>query len=295
MEKNKIKKKFGLSSEEINDFRKNGYAGPFTLYDQEEMNGIRKKLRYGLLDRTNSVYNLDNAISEINNIANYDRHLDIPFLKDHVKSPEIVDKLTDVLGKNVLCWRSEWFPKYPGDKGTNWHQVDTFEFSGGEPLLVWPQKEDFGGTITVWTALTDATIDTACLKFIPGTHEELFYDESKGVSYNSDIVNDGFFGYDYKNLQKDPDWVPDENQAVSMEMKAGQFIIFWSTLMHASHPHAGKTNDLRLGFVSRYVPDLVTVYPGHPEELSEFGGTVSMEKYKTVVVAGENTNSNNKV
>jgi len=294
--KNKvIDKKFGLTDQGIKDFRKNGFAGPFTLYDPEEMNEIRKNLRYKLLDRSNSAYKLDNAISEINNIANYDRHLDVPFLKEHVQRPEIVDKLTDVLGDNVICWRSEWFPKYPGDVGTAWHQVDTFEFSSGEPLLIWPQKEDFGGTITVWTALTDTTIDKACLKFIPGTHEEMFYNESKGVKYDSKTVNDGFFGYDYKNLQKDPDWLPDESQAVSMEMKAGQFIVFWSTLMHASHPHLGKTNDFRLGFVSRYVPDAVTIYPGAPKELNEFGGSVSLDRYRAVVVAGENTNPNNKV
>ena len=51
----------------------------------------------------------------------------------------------------------------------------------------------------------------------------------------------GFFGYDYRELQIDPNWKPNEEDAVSMEMKAGQFIIFWSTLMHASHPHTGST------------------------------------------------------
>ena len=287
------KKKFGFSRKELEDFRKNGYAGPFTLYDPEEMNEITRKLRYSLLDRTNSVYDFSDDITAINDRANYDRHLDVPFLMDHIKRPEIVDKLTDILGENVLCWRSEWFPKYPGDKGTSWHQVDTFEFSSGEPQLLWPQKEDFGGTITVWTALTDATKETACLKFIPGTHEELFYDESKGVEYDSDAIHDGFFGYDYQNLQKDPDWVPDEALAKSIEMKAGQFIIFWSTLMHASHPHLGKTDEFRLGYVARYVPDIVSVYPGNPKELTEFGGTVSLEKYRTVEVAGRNGNPNN--
>jgi len=286
-------KKFRFTKEELEDFRKNGYAGPFTLYDPEDMNEITKKLRYSLLDRTNCVYEFSEDITAINDRANYDRHLDVPFLMDHIKQPKIVDKLTDILGDNVLCWRSEWFPKYPGDKGTAWHQVDTFEFSSGEPQLLWPQKEDFGGTITVWTALTDATVETACLKFIPGTHEELFYDESKGVKFDPDTIHDGFFGYAYQNLQKDSDWVPDESLARSIEMKAGQFIIFWSTLMHASNPHLGKTDNMRLGYVARYVPDMVSVYPGNPKELTEFGGTVSLEKYRTVEVAGTNRNPNN--
>lgn len=286
-------KQFGFSEKELEDFRKNGYAGPFDLYDHAEMKEITRKLRYSLLDRTNSVYQFSDDITDINDRANYDRHLDVPFLEDHVKQSKIVDKLTDVLGENVLCWRSEWFPKYPGDKGTSWHQVDTFEFSSGEPQLLWPQKADFGGTITVWTALTDAKIDTACMRFMPGTHEELYYDESRGLEYDAAEEDNGFFGYKYQNLQKDPDWVPDESKAVSVEMKAGQFILFWSTLMHASHGHAGLTNDMRLGYAARYVPDLVDVYPGNPKELSEFGSTVSLEKYRTVAVAGMNTNPNN--
>src|SRR5690606_38527052 len=93
------------------------------IYDPEDMNDITKKLRYSLLDRTNSIYEFNEDISEINDRANYDRHLDVPFLKDHVKHPKIVDKLTDILGENVLCWRSEWFTKYVGDNGTNWHQA----------------------------------------------------------------------------------------------------------------------------------------------------------------------------
>lgn len=290
-----IKKKFGLTEQEINNFRKNGYHGPFTVYEPNEMDEILKKLRYQVLDRTNSIYKMDSAVSEINNISNYDRHLDVPFLKDHIKNPIIADKLVDILGDDVLCWRSEWFPKYPKEKGTHWHQADTFEFATGQPLISWPQKEDFGGCITVWTALTDTNVDTACLKFMPGTHKEMFYDESMGSQYNADEADNGFFGYDYKNMQKNEDWVPDESNSVSMEMKAGQSLIFWSTLMHASHPHLGLTDKFRLAYVSRYVPDMVDVYPGNPKTFKGFGALLSLEKYKCVVVAGENKNKNNKV
>ncbi len=295
IKENEIKKDFSLSTEELQQFRDNGFIGPFKLYEQEEMAEKLKKLRYSLLDRTNAAYKMDDAVSTINNISNYDRHLDIPFLNEHVKNPIIVDKLKGMFGENILCWRSEWFPKYPGDKGTIWHQVDTFEFSNGEPLLVWPEKADFGGTLTVWTALTDTTVETACMKFMPGTHNELYFDEKIGIKYNPTIANDGFFGYDFRSLQKDPDWVPDESKAVSVEMKAGEFIIFWSTLMHSSNPHLGKTDQMRLAYVSRYVPDYVDVYPGNPEVLKEFGGEISLKKYKTVEVAGTNRNPNNRI
>jgi non-heme Fe2+,alpha-ketoglutarate-dependent halogenase len=44
----------------------------------------------------------------------------------------------------------------------------------------------------------------------------MFYDESKEMKYSPEIVNQlekrgmkrGFFGYDYRNLQRDPDFGP---------------------------------------------------------------------------------------
>jgi hypothetical protein len=120
---------------------------------------------------------------------------------------------------------------------------------------VWPEDAEFGGTVTVWTAFTDASIETGCLQFIPSSHKTMNYDESKAMEYHADSINRmekagvrrGFFGYDYRQLQKDPSWSPDETKAISQVMRQGQFVIFWSTLMHASHPHSGLTNNMRMG------------------------------------------------
>ena len=186
----------------------------------------------------------------------------------------------------MLYWRTEFFPKYPGDEGTDWHQADTFANASGTPQIVWPEAEEFGGTITVWTAFTEAGIDTAALQFIPGTHRSMHYDETKRMHYDPDRVNAadkdgvrrGFFGYDYRELQVDPHWKPDESKAVSMVMRPGQFVVFSSTLMHASHPHEGKSKDMRLGFASRYVPTSVRVYPDS-DYVEEYGGRISLKDY----------------
>jgi non-heme Fe2+,alpha-ketoglutarate-dependent halogenase len=255
-----------------------------------------KRLRLELLDRRNAIYEVDTAVAGNTNIANYDRHLDHPFLAEHVCRAEIVDRVVSILGPDVLCWRTEFFPKYPGDEGTDWHQADTFANASGTPQILWPEHvKEFGGTITVWTAFTDTDEDTACLQFIPGTHRTMFYDETKGMhrNYRPEHINGqtkegvrrGFFGYDYRELQIDPDWKPDEERAVSLTMRAGQCVIFWSTLCHASHPHRAKTNQMRMAVASRYVPACVRVYPD-TEYIEEYGGRISIEKYGAVVVAG---------
>jgi non-heme Fe2+,alpha-ketoglutarate-dependent halogenase len=210
-----VRKKFALTPEELENFHKNGYIGPFTAYSPEEMKEKWKKARLRLLDRSASVYQDLDAISGMTNIANYDRHLDNDFLADHICLPEICDRVEGILGPDVLCWRTEFFPKYPGDEGTDWHQADTFANASGKPQIVWPDEEEFGGTITVWSAFTDATIENGCLQFIPGTQHSMNYDETKRMNYNPDSSNDlvkegtrrGFFGYDYRELQIDKDCV----------------------------------------------------------------------------------------
>jgi len=291
-------KKFALTEQEIVDFRKNGFAGPFDLYEVDEAIQKYKKVRAKLFDRSNAIY--DMSVDSV--IAGYDRHFDVDELSEHIMRREIVDKVEGILGPNVICWRSEMFPKYPGDAGTDWHQADTFGGpSGGKPHIVWPMNSEFGGALTVWTALTDVTEENGCLRFIPGTHEEMFFDESKGMEYdpqtNAGEFRDGmdraFFGYDYRNMQKDPNWLPNESDAVSMEMKAGQFVIFWSTLMHSSFPNS-TTNKTRMATACRYLPSSVAVYP-EVELLEEFGASVSLSKFGVIEVAGENLNEKNRV
>jgi len=291
-----------MSPDELKRFHELGYHGPFTVYEQDEIKRIWRRERIKLLDRSAAVYHEEMAQSGVTNIANYDRHLDQDFLADHIGQAAIVDRVASVLGPDLLCWRTEFFPKYPGDEGTDWHQADTFANASGTPQILWPNDSDFGGTITAWCAFTDVTIETAAMQYIPGTHSTMFYDETKRMHYDPDKVNAmekegvprGFFGYDYRELQVDPDWKPDESKAITMEMKAGQCIIFWSTLMHASHPHLGNTKEMRMAFVARYVPTAVRIYPD-TEAIEEYGGEVSLDRYGAVLVSGTNDYDHNKI
>jgi non-heme Fe2+,alpha-ketoglutarate-dependent halogenase len=291
--------RFALTDEERQSFHENGYIGPFTLYPPEEMADIRRRVRAALLNRKHAPYD----VAPESSIANYDRHLDVSFLSEHVCRPEIVERVRSIVGDNVLCWRSEFIPKPPGAEGTDWHQADTFEHASGKPQLVWPEgeEEQIGGCINVWTAFTEATEETGCLMFIPGTQQQSFYDESKGLVYdpvrNINVVKEGirrgFNGYDYRLLQKDPDWKPDESKAVLMVMKPGEFVIFRSMLLHASKPNT-TTDRPRLGYVARYVPAQVKVYPD-TDVINEFGGEISLRNYSPVLVCGEPVEPSNRV
>jgi non-heme Fe2+,alpha-ketoglutarate-dependent halogenase len=293
---------FALTSQELDDFHERGIAGPFRLYDPQEMDASLRRLRPRLLNARQAIYKGDEAVSGVTNISNYDRHFDVPFLAEHICRHEIVDRLASIIGHDIICWRTEFFPKYPGDEGTDWHQAGTFAnvATSKKPQIVWPEGSGGRGTLTVWTAFTESSVENGCLQVIPGSHRTIYYDENKVMEYDAGRINKvdkggtrrGFFGYDYRQLQVDPDWRPDESQAVSLVMRPGEFVIFWSTLLHASHPHAGMTKNMRLGFSARYVPASVRVYP-YSSSLDEFGGKANLDNYRAVLVSGKDEYGHN--
>ena len=294
-----------LSADELASFHKNGYIGPLTIYSPAEMDQIWKTVRREALDRSHAAYpEVDSGIGAPN-IFNYDRHLDIDLLAEHVCNRRIVDRVASILGPDLLCWRTEFFPKYPGDEGTDWHQADTFANASGKPQLLWPgeSEDDFGaGTLTVWTAFTESTRENGCLQIIPGSQNKMNYDETKHMDYNEGRINSevkdgvprGFFGYDYRQLQVDPHWRPNEEDAVSLTMEKGQCVIFWSTLMHASLPNTATGKNYRMGFASRYVPTKVRIYPD-TDHIEEYGGSISLENWAAVLARGEDRFQHNKI
>lgn len=303
LEPNPDADRWRLSREELEFFNTNGYIGPVTIYSPEEMDSIWRSVRRKTLDRTNAAYPID-TLSGATNIANYDRHLDIDQLAAHVLNRKITERVASILGPNVLCWRTEFFPKYPGDEGTDWHQADTFANASGKPQILWPGETEsqFGkGTLTVWTAFTDSTRENGCLQIIPGSHNKMNYDETKRMGYDEDQINSnvkngtprGFFGYDYRQLQIDPDWQPKEEDAYSLVMQRGQCLIFWSTLMHASLPNISKKMH-RMGFAARYVPTSVKVYPD-TKVVEEYGGSIPLDKWSGVLAHGVDDTGFNKI
>ncbi len=295
---------FKLTPDEIAKFETQGFIGPIKVYEPEEMEARWKEIRRSIPDRSRAIYP-ENSLGAVTNLSNYDRHLDIDLLSEHILNRRIVERVSSILGPDILCWRTEFFPKYQGDEGTDWHQAATFGNASGRPQIQWPAVNDapaFGGTITAWTAFTHSTKENGCLQLMPGTHRTMNYDETLGMSYNPDTINSqdkdgikrGFFGYDYRELQKDPNWKPDESMAFPLVMQPGECVIFWSTLMHGSLPHTGSKKDYRMGFATRYVPTQVKVYP-ETDDVSEYGGKIPLENFASVLVSGKDDYGINKL
>ena len=285
---------FYLSEDEKKFFYENGFAGPFTLFEPEEMTRIWNEVRLDLLDTSNAPFP-DSRL-------NYDRHLDIPNLNQIISNPRLVDKISSILGPDVLSWRTEWFPKYPGDEGTDWHQAESFvEFEGTEKLEPTAAVEGQPWELTAWIAMTKTNKANGCLKLMPGSHRTWYFDEKRNVVFDPNNINklnsrgekSGFYGYDYDDLKLDRDWVPDESKAVHMEIEPGQFFIFTSRCMHGSNPNT-TTDDTRFAWATRFVPTHVKVYDGQ-DSFHHFGEVLPLDRYSTVLVAGEDRYGHNRV
>lgn len=272
-------------------FERQGFVGPIKIYEPDEAFELLCAIRAANSDRSRAVFQND---------VNYDRHFDIAELTRHVGHPRIVQAVRALLGNDLLCWRSEFFPKFPGQVGTEWHQVVDYAYANGRPML----QSVLGPTtgpldMTVWTAFTEATRENGCMKFLPGSHKVRYYDEHLAAKqgregdYSSNAASTAFYGYEFQDFKIDPNWFPDESLAVAMEMHAGECVIFCASCVHGSYPNTTRRRT-RFAISSRYIPPHVRAYPDW-DGFRAHGGVFDLTKYGCVLVSGTDRYGHNRL
>ncbi|MEO6502530.1 MAG: chlorinating enzyme [Jatrophihabitantaceae bacterium] len=277
--------------QDIEQFGRDGFFGPIKLYEPDEAEALIREIRINNQDTSRALYR---------NSVNYDRHFDIPQLATHIAHPTIVKYLTAILGPDVLNWRTEWFPKFPGAKATEWHQVRDYSYANGKPQLL-PTESDWNAyiDITVWTTFTPATRDRACMRFVRGSQRHMIFDEHKATNngrsddYDVAYSNTAFFGYNFSDFKIDPKWEPGADDVVELEMNPGEAVIFTASCVHGSTPNITE-RETRFAIAARYVPTHVRVYP-EQDAFSAHGATFDLDKYGCVLVAGENRYDHNRM
>jgi non-haem Fe2+, alpha-ketoglutarate-dependent halogenase len=76
---------FQLRREDLAEFERNGFIGPVKVYSPEEMTERWKTIQIQLSDRSHAIY--AEPSGKTSSISNYDRHLDIDFLSEHIMRP----------------------------------------------------------------------------------------------------------------------------------------------------------------------------------------------------------------
>jgi ectoine hydroxylase-related dioxygenase (phytanoyl-CoA dioxygenase family) len=212
-----------LTREQVETFNRDGYLKGIRIFDKNEITEIRRYFDE-LLAKTLAAGGDSYSISTA--------HLRYGRVYDILTHPRIVATIKDLLGENVVAWGSHFFCKMPGDgKRVAWHQDSSY----------WPLTPSMA--VTAWLAIDDASIENACMRYIPGSHHlgHLTYTLSENDEAN--VLNQTVPGAE------------NFGEPVNVELAAGEISIHSDLLLHGSE--ANESSRRRCGLTLRYCPVVV--------------------------------------
>jgi len=209
-----------FTNDQIAAFNRDGYLKPLCIFDREEIAAIRSYFD-DLLARTLAAGGNSYSISTA--------HLRYGRVYDLLTHPLIVAYVKDLLGEDVVGWGTHFFCKLPRDgKRVSWHQDASY----------WPLTPS--KTVTVWLAIDDASVENACMRYIPGTHLLGHLTFAMREDDETNVLNQTVEG------------VERFGEPVEVELQAGQASVHSDLLLHGSEPN--ESDRRRCGLTLRYCP-----------------------------------------
>jgi ectoine hydroxylase-related dioxygenase (phytanoyl-CoA dioxygenase family) len=145
-----------------------------------------------------------------------------PILTGLVTSPALTDLCADLIGPDVnLYWDQAVYKKPEKPRRVPWHQDNGYTY-------IEPQQY-----LTIWLALTDATLDNGCPHVAPGLHK-------LGTLEHYYVEPLGFECFD----------APEQQAAAPV--KAGGAVVFSSLMPHLTGPNT--TGPVRKAYIVQYAP-----------------------------------------
>ncbi len=209
---------YSLTDEQKAFYAGNGYLlGLPPIYSTKEIAGMRDELP--------NLFQLLHGDETPKDIREW--HETSRFLYDIGMNPRIHDLVEGLLGPDFYMLASSFFVKEPHTAETvGWHQ-DAF---------YWPM-EPFN-TVTVWLAFTDVDVENGAMKIVPGSHNMGLLRHERSEATDSVLT-----------LELEEGSVK-QDEAVSLELKAGQISIHDDRAVHGSP--ANLSGRRRVGLTIRY-------------------------------------------
>ena len=208
-----------LSKEQVDHFRKHGFAYPFDAISAEEA--------------AECVRRLDSYDAPLGGEAQKQlkikAHVAAPWIVDLARNPKILDAVESVIGPDILLFGASVFSKKAHDtRFVSWHQDAAY-------YGLDPQEE-----VTCWLGLTDADMENGCMRVMPGSHLAADADHEET--------------YDPKNLLGRGQTIHgvDDDKSVYMPVSVGQFSMHHERTWHASSPNPSPRR--RVGIAFFYMP-----------------------------------------
>jgi ectoine hydroxylase-related dioxygenase (phytanoyl-CoA dioxygenase family) len=214
-----------LTRTEVDRFYADGYVGPFAVCPPEEM--LARHAAINQIIATPGIW--DKHPEQL-------RHQDSRLVYELCTHPEVVGRLSSLLGPDLMLWRSNFFTKQAGGKEIPWHQ-DVNYWRLDPPL-----------NFTVWMAIDEVTAENSCMQVIPGSHTKVV----RHVKSTQEM------GFD----EMAEDSAVDRKKSIDLVMRPGEFVIFNERLLH--HSEANRSNKRRMALISRITLPFVKVPPLMP-------------------------------
>lgn len=209
-----------FSQSQIEDFRRDGYVCPITIFSENEARELRaefealEKLAAGQAEQIAALRNKPNWV--------------VPWFDQLSRTPAIVESVASVLGPDLLIFSVDLFVKEPQTKNfISWHQ----------DLHYWGLDAD--DEVTAWLALSPATPASGCMRYLPGSHRDIV--EHRDTFADGNMLTRG------QELAVEVD----EDKTVFAALQPGQISLHHGRMFHAST--ANQSDERRIGIAMRFI------------------------------------------
>lgn len=226
-----------LSPHELERYKRDGLLTGFQLYSAERADSIRAALQDVI--STPSTAPCHQVFPPEQRLV-FDRHLDRRLVYELCTLPQVLRPIRQILGDDVMLFKSQFFDKPAHGPEIPWHQESYF----------WGVQ----GWVTMWLAVDEATTENGAMRVVSGSHSE--------TRDHPPVPPDGDYWSTFKRAA-----IPrDSDVIVDCSMPAGHFMLFDDLLHNSGY---NSTPLPRLSFTARYArPDFVKAhdlapYPDH--------------------------------
>ena len=209
-----------LSARAIEQYQQDGYWFPLRVLDDEQVAANRSKLTAFEKAQGKPLAGAQRSKS----------HLLFEWVDELMRNDGILDAVEDLIGPDLLCWNTLFWIKEPGSTSfVSWHQ----------DLRYWGL--DTHDLVSVWLALSPATLESGCMRVLPGSHKKELLPHKDRYAEDNLLTRGQEIAVSV-----------DEEQTVAMPLKPGEVSLHNVRLAHASGPN--QSDDRRIGISLHYMP-----------------------------------------
>lgn len=201
-------------------YERDGFVFPVPILTAEQANDYRLRL-----ERVEQQYR---STLPVDLYLKFDPHYVLPVIDELVHLPRVLDFVTAILGPDLMVSNTNLFLKEADSLGhISWHQ---------DLYYVGLDGDDF---VTVWLALTPATMENGCMQFLRGSH--------RGSLPHSDTFDE----HNMLTRGQAIDAAIDASKVAHVLLEPGQASLHHGWMAHSSEPNRSKHR--RVGLVIRYM------------------------------------------